>query len=239
MGRTVEYVLADGSRSSSRGAAVLADPAVVVATWRKFSRRSARYALGTAQHEADLATNEIDTEPDGKVTTGVYQLDTTEKLSALMPLADLTSLDDSTQVFATVSEARWTAICTTAGVDRDAAPPDVNAYMTIAHNQGLGACLRSIAAHGLDWEGYKARNIAEARAGATKMPLEWWLKVAAYGDDAISGGKYWRPEFDAVASVEVAADDASGSPGGDAPSTGFLERLVIFVVLAFVFYKVI
>jgi hypothetical protein len=56
---------------------------------------------------------------------------------------------------------------------------DVWAYLALAHNQGLGAALKTIRTYGLDWDAYKKRNPT-------------MTGIIEYGDDCISGGPAWK-----------------------------------------------
>ena len=51
------------------------------------------------------------------------------------------------------------------------------------------AAVKTIKAHGLDWTAYKARNLAETQNDKAKNA--YIQRLAAYGDDCISGGAGW------------------------------------------------
>lgn len=131
----------------------------VRAAWAKYTTRiPVQFAVGTAEHESTFTINEVDTEPSGFVSKGIFQLSDDEARSAGMPDADLLSLDDSARVFARISEKRLDALISAAKLDPAALPADVWAYLALAHNQGLGAALKTVKAYGLDWSAYKQRN---------------------------------------------------------------------------------
>ena len=143
MPRTVEFP-PDGSR-------ILASPREIVNAWRAATTRiPAKFALGTAQHESNFTINEVDTEESDVVTIGIYQLSAEEAAQSDNPNADLTTLADSTSVFATLCERRVDQIITWAALAASLLPSDVWAYLYIAHNQGAAACRRAereIASH--------------------------------------------------------------------------------------------
>jgi hypothetical protein len=178
MGRVVTFE-PDGQRK-------IVAAADVVAAWRRHSTLvPASYALGTAQHETDFTLNERDVEESGYVSLGLYQVGAEEMAQVGMPLAthDPFDLEIITLVMVDLAEVRlrriadaaWRGGWATLVSNPGSVNPDVWAYLALAHNQGLGACLKTIAAHGLDWAAYKARN----------PQLE---DMAAYGDDCVSGG---------------------------------------------------
>lgn len=159
------------------GARVRVKPGILAAAWRaRTSVIPAEYACGTAQHESSFTRNEVDVEETGFTSMGVFQLSLEEASQARRPDANLLTLADSVDVLAFVAEERLAAILKAAGLERPSL--DTWAYLALAHNQGLGACLKTIREHGLDWSGYKARNPQLAA-------------MAAYGDDCVSGGARW------------------------------------------------
>jgi hypothetical protein len=179
--RTVQF-LPDGAR-------IRCAPAEVIVEWNARSAIDARYALGTAQHEADLTVNEVDTEPSGYISKGVYQLSDGEASDAGFPGADLLSLDASTKVFVELSARRLRAILAAwmtlapklNGLSPDGIPDDARAYLAVAHNAGLSTATKSITHYGMDWAAFVTRN-----AGT-----DWGRKIARYGSDCVSGGVYW------------------------------------------------
>lgn len=205
MPRKVEFI-------GNGGKPLSAAPADIVACVMRHTSLDPRYFLGTAQHEpVDFATNEVDTEESGYVSSGLWQLGVEESTSVGMHDADLLDLEESTIVFCKVTEKRATTI--EQAVQRPLVITKVrqlNAYLMIAHNQGLAACLKTIKLHGLDWAGYKMRNLQAAAMAveaankvawvgssskvaldAATVKLAWWKNVASYGDDCISGGARW------------------------------------------------
>lgn len=151
----------------------------LVEEWRKHtSEIPAQYALGTAQHESDFTYNEVDTEPNGFVSKGIFQLSDEEARDAFAPNANLLDYHDACLVFARISEERLHRIILAAKLTAPL-PPAVWAYLALAHNQGLHACEKSILTHGLNWEAYKARN-PDIKG------------IAEYGDDCVSGGSKWE-----------------------------------------------
>lgn len=176
MGRTVSF--------PPNGQRILADPKYVVAFWRKYSQWPAKYALATGRHESDLTLNESDVEVSGFTSMGIFQISDEERADAGCPTADLMQLDDSCQVLALLTDKRVSAICTAVGLIENALPADVWFYCALAHNEGLGAALKTIRLHGLDAAAWIARNPQLAQA-------------AKYFSDCMTGGLDWRPEFDA------------------------------------------
>jgi hypothetical protein len=172
MGRRVEF-LPGGTRRRI-------EPAAVAAAWvRATTKIPPQYACGTAQHETDFTANEVDTEESGFVSKGIFQLSDEEAAEAGRPGADLLNLDQAAAVLAAVAQHRLAAIVVAAHLDGwTRLPNDVWAYLALAHNQGLGAALKTIRLHGLDWTSYKKRNSQLAA-------------MAAYGDDCVSGGARW------------------------------------------------
>lgn len=161
------------------------------------------YFLGTAEHESAFAQNERDTEPpddagNSVVTDGVYQIEHEEAVAVGLPGANLFDLGEATAVMVKMMTGKLVKIVAAAKLDPKALPPDVWAYLSIAHNQGIGpgdtghkGALGTILTHGLDWAAYKSRNLAEAHAAGDASKLAWWLKVFAYGDACIDGGTAW------------------------------------------------
>lgn len=188
------------------GTIVRATFAEVAEAWRARSAVDVRYALGTAEHETNFAVNEVDTEESGFQSFGIYQV-SLEEIGQAGPAAagvdvnGLATLVGCTQVMAAITTHRVGLI--TAAAPREAQGDDLRAYLSIAHNQGLGACLKTIEAHGLDWAAYKDRNrrgaldeVSAAAPGTSdelraKAKYKWWCSVFAYGDDCISGGDAW------------------------------------------------
>lgn len=204
MGRTVEF-LPDGQR-------IFVSPQDLVDCWRQYAPDiPAQYALGTGSHESSLTLNEKDTEISGFISMGVYQISSDEITEAGFDPTTLDpySLDGCTKVFAKKSSSRTSALIKVANL-AEPYPVDLWSYLFLAHNQGLGAAIKSIQLHGLNWSDYKIRNThaawialnqarehddgspaATAAVNEAATKLKWWQSVCAYGDDVISGGPRW------------------------------------------------
>ncbi len=197
------------------GKPVLVTSADVVAFWRRHSTVSATYALATSEHESSRQANEVDTEPSGFMSYGLMQVSREEAAHVGMVGADLLDPETNIIVLAHLVDERAAAINRVLGRPQRSPndgiiippEPDFLAYLTIAHNQGLGACVKTISAHGMDWASYKSRNLTAAQGvlasaqsaediAAATTKLAWWQNVFAYGDDCISGGSTWDPAFD-------------------------------------------
>src|SRR6266567_4824241 len=175
------------------GTRIYVQPRDVAAAWRAATRPivtvlgpltiSARYAVGTAQRESDFSLNEVDTEPSGFVSTGIFQLSDDERQEVKLPGVDMTTLDGSISVMVPLSQRRMISICqATVNIGgqsiTNALRGDLYAYLAIAHNEGLHAALKSIGRYGLDWLAWKTRNPHLSQMGY-------------YGDDCITGGALW------------------------------------------------
>ena len=176
--RKEEYVQPDGTRlrSRQRGARMVSPGYIAELAIVESRRIPVKYFVASAERESSFATNEVDTEPNGYISEGLYQLSKSEASDVGMAGADLLDPVLSTRVFAKLQERRLSAIAKLTG--NVLKEPDVWAYLAIAHNQGLGACLKTIKMYGLDWKEYKARNPTS--------------RICAYGDACISGGSRWR-----------------------------------------------
>lgn len=133
-----------------------------------------QYFIGTAERENGFATNGRSIEAGGMVTDGLYQINSSEApgVNLLDPVANTTAF---------VKLARRNLVTIRNAVPGEVKTPDVWAYLGLAHNQGLGAVRKTIAAHGCDWEAYKARNAKHPEGP------RW----ARYGDACITGGARW------------------------------------------------
>lgn len=201
--RVEEYQKSDGTWSPRRReAAIIVEPALIIAAFDlatgkgltadqlagsssptaqfagvEHSSLNVRYFVGTAQHEANFAVNERDTETSGFQTWGVYQISEEEARAVGLKSANLLNLLEATQVMIRLAERNRRAVREAAGIlTTQPDPDDLPAYVALAHNQGNGAVRKTIYSHGVDWAGYKRRN-----------PL---IRIVSsgYGDDAISGG---------------------------------------------------
>lgn len=177
MHRRVEYL--------PDGVPLRASVAEVIAAWVLCTARiPPQYAVASAQHEANFAVNERDHEPPDEhgnvyVSDGIYQLATTEAVWVKMAGANLFDLVEASRVFAALQEERLDTIMKAAGLTAPTA--DCWAFLALAHNEGIHAALKSIAAHGLDWAAWVARNPALDAMGR-------------YGSDCITGGSHFpRP----------------------------------------------
>jgi hypothetical protein len=152
----------------------------------------AQYAAGTAQHETGYAVNEVDTEENGYVSKGIFQLSDEEANSVYHHDADLLDLDESCIVFSAIQVKRMQALVRAAKANGPS--PSLWAYLAVAHNQGLAAAVKSIAKYGMDWNKYRMRNLADPNAPT----YAYMKKMVAYGDDCISGGDKWTPSLNMV-----------------------------------------
>ena len=207
---STSYRQADGSFTSDgpiyAGGASAGDTATmaraVAVSWYKVERViPTQFAVGTQLHETNYKINERDIEASGHTTGGGFQLDVPtfspfvvgDAVSAGMPDKDVYDLDDACAIFAARARYYLTRIISAtnkynaaqgaAALDESALPSDIWAYVAIAHNQGLGAALLTIATYGLDWSAYKARN--------PTVNIAMDRGSGIYGDDVISGGVDW------------------------------------------------
>lgn len=198
MKRTTEF-LPDGIR-------IRATPDDVLSAWRAISAISGTYALGTAQHESDYTLNERDIEPPNAkgeryVSMGIFQVGDDEMKAAGLLLghdADsaIYTLAGSIKVLAVIAAKRADALVRHGKVERT--NPDLLAYLALAHNEGLGAALKTVALHGLNWDAWCERNCpgwCEARTAAPARAAELLAKyplgnMCKYGDDCMTGGVY-------------------------------------------------
>lgn len=183
--RTEEYAIHVTTRTTNRKkGAILVTPYDIIQAWNAaHTDIPARFFVGVAQHETNFATNEIDTEPNGFVSEGIYQISRAEAREVGQSAADLLALGAATKVAARLMERRLATIVQAANLARPY-PDDTWAYLGMSHNLGIGATLKTIRLHGLDWEAYKKRN--------PKLRIV----SSGYGDDVISGGPHcpvpWR-----------------------------------------------
>lgn len=219
--RREEYILPLGGQISTdrKRYAIIATVDEVIGAALLYSKRILpQYFVATAEHESGRALNEVDTEPDGFVSKGIFQISDDEAKAVGLANADLLDLQQAMRVFARLMEQRLDAIQKAAGTGYKL--PDAWAYLTVAHNQGTGAAMATIKNYGMDWAAYKSRNQGQAQAGVAAAQsnvdvakthgdtsgiivakgnlakaqdkLAWWGKVFTYGDDAISGGPSWK-----------------------------------------------
>jgi len=222
-GRTVRYV---GINGATEGQPLRVDPQFVVEAWvRATPRIPAFVAVGMAERESNFTLNELDTEPSGFQSAGIFQLSWKERVRAARPEADLYNLDDSCAVLATLLEGYLDQIIETANdayarglgkppIVNGAITDDVWPYVALTHNLGPGdpsnpnpggaGTLPGIAHFGLDWP-------ASFQNAHPSMGPQ-----LAYGNAALSGGSQWRDEFASIV-----------SPPGTAPAANaFRWRMV-------------
>jgi hypothetical protein len=158
------------------GQRIRVTPQEVADAWRLRSPIDPRYIIATADHESSFTVNEIDTEPNGFVSIGIFQLSQDEAVSAGLPNADLMTLEGSCDVMAKTAARRLANIMSAANLT--APTTDCWFYLALCHNQGWGACHKTICAHGLDAAAWTARNPQLAQA-------------ARYFSDCVTGGARW------------------------------------------------
>ena len=217
-GRTVRFL--NGRVSTT--------PEEIVRTFVQYTTRvPASCALGIAARETPAYyLDEEDTESTGFVSTGVFQLSRADAARALRPLADLTSLEDSCAVLATILEGYLDTLEAAAGGIDDATffAAGGAAYLGWAHNAGPGGVpgkfgpIDSIRAYGLDWSALKQRP--DNQAPGSYMAA----RMIPYGDDCITGGRDWSTD---LASVTPPAGAATGFK----PRLGLLLLLLLLMLL--------
>ncbi len=157
-----------------------------------------QYFVATAEHETGFCPVEVDTEENGHVTMGLYQVDDDECASVGEPSANLYDPAVCTRVFAHVQERRFARIVDVFGRIQ----PDIWAYLGLAHNEGLGAAQKTLRRYGMDWTEYKRRNLIHAlmleqnaetpqEQIQAARELDRVRRISAYGDAMISGGTRW------------------------------------------------
>jgi hypothetical protein len=190
MSRKVEFVVNGKlvrarTRADIERLAVRVSPAEVVSAWRTTGTRiPAQFATAMAEREANYAVNEIDTEPSGYVSTGIFQLSDNEARAVGKMRVNLVTLAGSVAVFVPLMEGFLARLIAAAKLPAgEPLPPDIWAYLGLAHNEGMGraetgkGALGTIARYGMDWAAYKRRNPA-AR-----------IVSGGYGDTMITGGR--------------------------------------------------
>ncbi len=214
--------------------------AVVEAWLRVTSTIPAYVAVGMAERESSFTLNEEDTEEDGYVSTGIFQLGGDTRRSALArglvsaAVADFCNLDDSCKVLACVLEGNLATIIKTA-IDASArglgkSPydasgtliPDVWAYLAVSHNIGMGSASNSnpggkgilpgLVAFGLDWP----RAFVAAHPSMADRQVN-------YGNTAMSGGSKWTADLGELLPAPSAGVASKVERGG-----------VLFLLLAIV-----
>ena len=115
------------------------------------------FLLAVAEHESGRACNEVDTEPNGFMTYGIFQLSKSEAKEMGEPDADLLNLITSTRIFCRLMEKRLVSIIKEAKLASHY-PPDVYFYLAMVHNMGLAATLKTIRIYGLNAAAWTKRN---------------------------------------------------------------------------------
>jgi hypothetical protein len=249
MGREL-FIRDDGRRvADGPGVRNRVTPRAIAKAWLRETRIvPPQFSVGTALHETNYTANELDIEPNGHTTGGLFMLDVPtlsppiigDAIAVGMPEKNIYDLADACAVFAALSERRlrrildatdlWLADHGFGPVDHDNPPPDVWAYLALAHNQGLGACLKTIATYGMNWEDYKRRN--------PSVNISMVRNGRIYGDDAISGGPDWLDEFGIPFEEDAAGDEvAIPAPAISAAASSQLRLgLLALVALLLLYY---
>jgi hypothetical protein len=247
------FIQPDGSQvADGPGVRATVTPRAVAKAWLRETRViPPQFAVGTALHESSYTLNEIDLPTAGSkdhTTGGIFQLDVAtfvpinigDAAAVGMPDKNIYDLADACAVFAALSERRlrrildaadlWLADHQYGPLDHFNPPPDVWAYLALAHNQGLGACLKTIAAYGLDWADYKRRN--------PTVNISMVRNGRIYGDDAIGGGPDWLDEFANPFDEDAAGDEvAIPAPTISAAASSQLRlSLLVLLALLLVYY---
>jgi hypothetical protein len=228
----VEFV-GDGEAADGERHRISAEE--VATEWVKWTARiPARVAVAMASHETNLTLNERDTEQHDDsstvVTEGIFQLQRSEAVRALLPTADLMTLADSCQILAYLLEGYLDSIISVANdayanglgkapLDGDGNPiDDVWAFVAVTHNAGPGSATAGVGSRG-------------TLPGIAHLGLSWpsaWTQAhpsltrqVAYGSDAITGGPDWSAALDAI----------QAAPGAS-PGFGGRALVLLLVVLA-------
>lgn len=169
MGRVEEFLVSSTTWSEARSSAKRVDPADVAEAAKKAGATvSLGYFVGTAQHEANFAVNERDTEESGYMSYGIYQLGLHEARSVRMPSANLLDLDQATRVMVTITESRRQFLRQILNLHGNVPDPhDMCAYLAICHNAGENdGSIKNLPRYGMVWDGpkgWKTRNADEAK----------------------------------------------------------------------------
>ena len=184
-----EYVK-DGVWYPTRAAAILVTPQQVIdAGCAARPTLDPRYIVATAQHESRFAINEVDTEPSGFISKGIFQISDEEARSAGLPGVNLLTLDASAQVMVRLALRNRDAFQQAGG---NPFANDVNGWLALAHNEGRGAMRKTIATHGTLWGDPYAFPNPSDDAPESYRYRNAWRAIVAYGDDCITGGAVWR-----------------------------------------------
>lgn len=167
---TAAYVQSDGSEVTSRSSGAVGISLDAFATlWMAYSSRiPVGFAQGIQSRESgtltdgSLCSNEHDTDlqDDGttRETYGLFQMGKKEaSLALVLPTADsLIDPENNVKCAAVTFEAHLDSILSEANLDDPT--DDVWCYLAWAHNNGIGAVLKSIDTYGLDWAALQARQ---------------------------------------------------------------------------------
>lgn len=157
------YRRLDGGLSTNRDDAILVSPAEIIAVAHLASSFPPGLFVGIAERETAYALNEMDTDfkPDGSIRGTTYGLFQTSNP------ADVGNLDSAVATLAYDLDRYWIQIAAAARLAKLEPPPrDAFAYLCWAHNEGIGAAIKSIRTYGLDWGELVRRNRRECEAGA-------------------------------------------------------------------------
>lgn len=179
--RLVEYRQSDGSWTSDYTARRFSSKAEVAALVQAAGTAiPLPYYYGTVKHESGYCWNERDTEDSGFQSWGLFQIGQAEADDAGYGSYDLLSPEVNAKVMAYLAERNRASLRELLGLSPDQLDPrDMGAYLSIAHNQGLGAARKTVSEYGMDWEAYKARN------GSTVKPGFNGPAIVRYGEDCL------------------------------------------------------
>lgn len=206
--RLVQYRRPDGSLTTDKSAAIRVSPAEVAAAVAG-SLVPESYYQGSAKHESGYAINEVDTEPSGFKSYGIWQI-SEEEAASRGGLGEWWTLEAAARVFVPLAESRTQTILGWFNSTITTAPPDLWAWLAFGHNRGMGGPSTTkglyavVKRHGLDgWDDYKRNNPGDA--------------INRYGDDCLPGFSASRT-LDAIVDAVTGAgsddDDDSGAGGG-------------------------
>lgn len=176
--------------------AVVVTPSFVADLGAKYGGEfSPQYFVATAGHEViDFAANEVDYENPNKlgkvfVSKGLCQLSEDEREDMGMK-GDLLDPDFNIKVFAKLQNVRLERMRQLVRklYAVDLKYPDAFAYAALYHNEGYGALYKTVKEHGFDWGG--RAGYAQRNSGRGIVP---------YGNDCITGGKWWVAVNEATA----------------------------------------
>lgn len=174
MARKVQYRLADGSLSSDRSDAITVSPDDIRAAVSG-SVVPSQYFVGTAKHETDFAINEVDTEPNGHVTYGLFQIDDGS--------GDWWTFQDAIQKFVAIAESNATWLAD--GTPLDQVRRDFWAFLAGVHNIGRASYFPPDYAKE-PFDTFIENNLQYSIDHSdAKSPPEYWESLRRYGNDCI------------------------------------------------------